>query len=74
MSPDQLLWLYLLLALGGLGGVAALDVLRRKRFDPEPTSDHVFRCARCAMVYTDDADVALSRCPQCSEMNEPMRF
>jgi len=74
MTPDQIIWLYFLLALAGLGGVSALHAIRKKRFDPESTSDHIYRCARCAMVYTDDVDVDLSRCPQCSEMNEPMRF
>jgi hypothetical protein len=74
MTPDQLIWLYLLAALAGLGGVAALDAIRRRRIDPESTPDHIYRCSRCAMVYTDDADVDLSRCPQCGEMNGPMRY
>lgn len=74
MSPDHLIWLYELGALALLSGAAVYSTIHRRRFDPEPTSDHIYRCAQCAMVYTDDVDVELSKCPQCGEMNEPMQY
>ena len=74
MTPDQLIWVYVFAGMLGLSGVAVMSAIHRKRFDPEPTSDHIYRCTQCAMVYTDDVDVELSKCPQCGEMNEPMQY
>ena len=36
--------------------------------------DRVFRCTKCGLVYTDDADVDRSRCTQCGKLNEPIVF
>jgi rubrerythrin len=74
MSPDQLLLLYVVLTLGALTLVVIYHELRRKRFEPRPTEDHIFRCAKCSFVYTDDHDVELSRCPHCGAMNEEIKF
>jgi rubrerythrin len=74
MTPDQLLFVYVSVLLGTLGGLAWFSEMRRKRFKPEPSEDRIFRCERCAFVYTDDPDVDRSRCPQCSTMNDPVQF
>ncbi len=60
--------------LSGLTGAAVYAELRRRRFDPTPSEDRVFRCRRCGYVYTDDPDVDRSRCSQCGQMNEPIVF
>jgi hypothetical protein len=74
MSPDKLIFCYVAVLLAGLSGVVIYYELRRKRFDPTPSEDHIFRCEGCAFVYTDDADVDRSRCPQCGKMNEVYNF
>ena len=74
MSPDLVFFGYVAALLTALVGVAVFYEFRRKRFEPEPSQDHIFRCAKCAFVYTDDADVELSRCPQCGKMNEEIKF
>ena len=60
--------------LGGLACVAVFYELRRKRFEPTRSEDNIFRCENCAFVYTDDADVDRSRCPQCGRLNEVYNF
>jgi len=47
---------------------------RRRSFEPQPTEDTIFRCRKCAYVYTDDEDVEVSRCPQCGTTNEAVEF
>jgi rubrerythrin len=74
MSPDGLFFLYVIAWLTGLFGVATYYELRRKRFGPTATQDTIFRCEKCAFVYTDDPDVDRSRCPQCGTMNHVFRF
>ena len=74
MMPDALLFAYLVSLLAGLSSVALYSHFRRKRFEPTPSEDRIFRCERCAFVYTDDADVDRSRCPQCGTMNESIQF
>lgn len=74
MSPAALILLYvvgLLLALCGLGIYAEM---RRRRFDPAPNADRIFRCQSCGYVYTDDADVDRSRCSQCGKLNDAIEF
>ena len=74
MSVDQLIFLYVASLLAALSSVVIYSELRRKRFEPVASEDHIFRCEECAFVYTDDADVDRSRCPQCGKMNEVFTF
>lgn len=74
MDIDSLVLLYFVLMLAGISTVALYYDFRRRRFEPTPTEDHVFRCEECAFVYTDDADVDRSRCPQCGTLNELIKF
>ena len=46
----------------------------RKRFEPALSKDKIFRCQKCAFVYTDDPDVDRSRCPHCGTGNESVKF
>jgi rubrerythrin len=74
MTPDQLFFLYVFAWLAALGVVAVYYEFRRKRFEPEPSEDNIFRCEKCVFVYTDDADVDRSRCPQCGAVNTVFKF
>jgi len=74
MTPDQLFFLYVIAWLAALSVVAVYYEFRRKRFEPEPSEDNIFRCEKCAFVYTDDADVDRSRCPQCGAVNTVFNF
>ena len=72
--PDQVIFFCFVFVIGLLGVFALLYEFRRKRFEPEPTEDRVFRCQDCAYVYTDDHDVDRSRCPECGLFNSPFVF
>ena len=74
MSVAGLILTYVVVLLGALTGVAVYAELRRRRFEPMPSEDHIFRCDRCGYVYTDDPDVDRSRCSQCGRTNEAIRF
>ena len=74
MSTAALLLAYVASALAALAGLTVYSELRRRRFAPEPSEDHIFRCPRCGFVYTDDPDVDRSRCPNCGKMNEAVKF
>jgi len=74
MSADNLIFLYVAVALLGLGGLGIYSDLRRARFRPSQAEDRVFRCEKCGFVYTDDPDVDHSRCPQCSTLNGAVEF
>ncbi len=74
MSPDKLLFAYVVSLLAALSVVAIYSELRRRRFRPAASADHIFRCERCGSVYTDDADVDRSRCSQCGKLNEAIEF
>jgi predicted Zn-ribbon and HTH transcriptional regulator len=71
---DRLIFGYVALLLGAVGMIAILYERRRRSFEPQPTEDTVFRCRKCAYVYTDDEDVEVSRCPQCGTSNEAVEF
>ena len=43
-------------------------------YEPTGSEDRIFRCRHCGYVYTDDPDVARSRCSQCGQMNEAIKF
>ncbi len=74
MFPDQVIFLCFVVVISLLGAFVLLYEFRRKRFEPEPTEDRVFRCQDCAYVYTDDHDVDRSRCPECGLFNSPFVF
>ena len=74
MNPAALLVIYVALALGALVVVGIFSDLRRRRFGPAHPEDRVFRCAKCGLVYTDDADADRSRCTQCGKLNLPVAF
>jgi rubrerythrin len=74
MSISNLILTYVVATLAGLVGVAIYAELRQRNFDPTPSEDRIFRCRRCGYVYTDDPDADRSRCTQCGQMNEAIRF
>jgi hypothetical protein len=74
VSIPALIVSYVVILLGGLGGLALYTEFRRRRFLPTPTEDHIFRCVKCGYVYTDDPDVDRSRCSQCGRMNQAIEF
>lgn len=74
MSNAALILLFVTLALGALCVVGIFSEMRRRRFGPAHPEDRVFRCQKCGNVYTDDADVDRSRCPQCGKLNGPVEF
>ncbi len=74
MNPDDLIFAYVVVMLSALTVIALYSELRRRRFEPSPSADRIFRCNKCAFVYTDDADVDRSRCPQCGALNNYIRF
>jgi len=74
MSVAGLILTYVVVLLCALTGVAVYAEFRRRRFEPTPSEDRIFRCGHCGYVYTDDPDVDRSRCSQCGRMNEAIRF
>jgi rubrerythrin len=74
MSAEALVFVYVVSFLAAISCVAIYSHFRRKRFEPMPSEDNIFRCEQCAFVYTDDADVDRSRCPQCGTSNSKFRF
>lgn len=74
MALHHLILLYVVVMLAALIAVAVYAELRRRRFEPTPSEDRIFRCRRCGYVYTDDPDVDRSRCSQCGQMNDPIVF
>ena len=74
MTIGTLVLGYEVCLLAGLSVVAVYYELRRKRFEPTPSEDHIFRCEKCGFVYTDDPDVDRSRCPQCGTLNGMISF
>ena len=74
MSAEQLIGVYVLSLLAALSVLAIYSEIRSRRFGPARKQDRIFRCERCGSIYTDDADVARSRCSQCGTLNEPFEF
>lgn len=74
MSIPHLILTYVLVLLGALSGLGIYTELRRRRFEPRPSQDRIFRCENCNYVYTDDPDVDRSRCSQCGQMNDAIEF
>ena len=74
MNPSALLSAYVTAALGAIIGIGIFSEMRRRRFRPAHSADRIFRCEKCNLVYTDDADVERSRCAQCGKLNEAIEF
>ena len=74
MSTPTLLFVYVTLLLAALAALTLYTETRRRRFRPAASEDRIFRCAKCGLVYTDDADVVRSRCSQCGKLNEAFEF
>jgi len=74
VALHHLIFLYVLVTLAALTGVAIYAELRRRRFAPTPSEDRIFRCTRCGYIYTDDPDVDRSRCAQCGQNNDAIQF
>ena len=74
MSLNNLILTYVVTLLAGVAGAAVYSEMRRRRFDPASRVDRIFRCRRCGYVYTDDPDVDRSRCSQCGQTNEAIKF
>jgi rubrerythrin len=74
MTTDTLIFAYVTTMLGLLVAAALSFEKRRRQFEPAASRDRVFRCEKCAFVYTDDPDVDRSRCPQCGKSNEAFEF
>jgi len=74
MQPETLLTILILSLLTGLGFLALMDEFRKRRIQASASSDHIFRCDQCSMIYTDDIDVERSRCPQCGRTNDIFAF
>ena len=74
MSIANLILTYVIVALAALILAAVYSEMRRRRFEPEPSEDRIFRCGKCGYVYTDDPDVDRSRCSQCGQINDAFEF
>src|SRR5437899_12787890 len=74
MPAESLIAAYVVVLLAAISAMALYSVLRQRRFGPTPSDDHIFRCEKCAFVYTDAPDVDRSRCPQCGRVNDAIRF
>ena len=74
MSIPELILTYVVVLLAGLVTVGLYTEFRRRRFEPGPSEDHIFRCEKCGYVYTDDPDVDRSRCAQCGRLNKAIEF
>jgi hypothetical protein len=74
MPPDYLIFTYVVSLLAALSGLAIYSEARSRRFGPASSEDQIFRCEKCGYVYTDDADVARSRCSQCGRTNDAIQF
>jgi hypothetical protein len=74
MPANLLIFAYVVSLLAALSGLAVYYELRRRRFGPASNADHIFRCEKCGLVYTDDADVERSRCSQCGRVNDAIEF
>ena len=51
MQPGTIIFLCFAFAAGVLAVLVTMYEFRRKRFEPEPTEDRLFRCGDCRYVY-----------------------
>jgi hypothetical protein len=74
MPIQDLILAYVVVLLAALCALGIYVELRRRRFEPAPSEDRIFRCRKCSYVYTDDPDVERSRCSQCGQLNDAIEF
>ena len=74
MTTSHLILAYTVSLTGALCCLGIYSEFRRRRFEPSPSQDRIFRCGKCSYVYTDDPDVDRSRCSQCGQMNDAIEF
>jgi len=74
MPTEYLILAYVVSLLAALSGLAIYSEVRSRRLDLTSSEDRVFRCQKCGLVYTDDSDVARSRCSQCGQVNDAIEF
>jgi rubrerythrin len=74
MTTSNLILTYVVCLTGAICSLGIYSEMRRRRFDPAPSQDRIFRCGKCGYVYTDDPDVDRSRCSQCGQMNDAFEF
>jgi rubrerythrin len=74
MSVPGMIIGYVTVLLGGLAAAGIYEEFHRRRFEPGPSQDRIFRCQKCGYVYTDEPDVDMSRCSQCGKMNAAIEF
>ncbi|MFM2082534.1 MAG: hypothetical protein RL380_1225 [Verrucomicrobiota bacterium] len=74
MAADTLIFTYVITLLTALFAIVVYSERRARSFTPTASRDRVFRCGKCTFVYTDDADVERSRCPQCGKTNDAVKF
>jgi protein-arginine kinase activator protein McsA len=74
MSIPDLILTYVVVLLFGLAALGIYTEFRKRRFAPTRSEDHIFRCEKCGLVYTDDPDVDRSRCSQCGRLNDAIEF
>jgi uncharacterized paraquat-inducible protein A len=74
MPPDTYIALLVTGLLGSVGLLLLADEFRLRRIRGVAQVDTLFRCTRCTFVYTDDPGVERSRCPQCGQTNQVVRF
>jgi uncharacterized Zn finger protein len=65
---------YVAVLLGGISAAGIYEEFRRRRFEPGPSNDRIFRCENCGFVYTDEPDIDRSRCSQCGQVNDAIEF
>jgi rRNA maturation endonuclease Nob1 len=74
MAIPDLILTYVAVMLAGLAALGIYTEFRKRRFAPTHSDDHIFRCVKCGLVYTDDPDVDRSRCSQCGHLNDAIEF
>ena len=74
MSVPGMVVAYVVIVLGSLSAAGIYEEYRRRRFEPGPSEDRIFRCQQCGYVYTDEPDVDMSRCSQCGRVNAAIEF
>lgn len=73
VSLNVLIFIYLGLMLGLIGGAWFLSTVRRKRRE-HGAFHKVLRCTICSYEFADATENELPTCPRCGRINERHRF